>query len=268
MRVNSMQKSRISVVFEALQARNKKAFIPYLMAGDPDAATTLKHVLLLERCGADIIELGVPFSDPLADGPTIQKAAGRALKSGTTLRKVLSMVRDIRLHTDIPLILMTYYNPVFKYGEEAFIHDAIQAGVDGIIVPDLPPEEAGELIKLSRQGSGGRRLDTIFLVAPTSTPGRIKKIAAASSGFVYYVSMTGITGAALELDEEFSRHLGLVKQATDKPVAVGFGIASPDQARIVAHMADGVIVGSALVKVFNETPEKAENLIRGLKEAI
>ena len=263
-----MHKTRISVMFEELRARNKKAFIPYLMAGDPDAGTTLKQVFLLERCGADIIELGVPFSDPLADGPTIQKAAGRALKSGTTLRKVLSMVRDIRLQTEIPLILMTYYNPVFKYGEEAFIHDAIQAGVDGIIVPDLPPEEAGKLIRLSRQGSGGRRLDTIFLIAPTSTPMRIKKIAAASSGFVYYVSMTGITGTALRLDEEFRRHLGLVKQATDKPVAVGFGIASPDQARLVAQIADGVIVGSALVKVFNETPEKAENLIRGLKEAI
>jgi len=262
-----MQKTRISVVFEALQARNSKAFIPYIMAGDPEAGTTLKQVSLLERCGADIIELGVPFSDPLADGPTIQKAAGRALKSGTTLRKVLSMVRDLRLQTDIPLVLMTYYNPVFKYGEEAFVHDSIQAGVDGIIVPDLPPEEAGELIKLSRQGSGGRRLDTIFLIAPTSTPVRIKKIAAASSGFVYYVSITGITGAALEVDEEFKRHLALVKQATDKPVAVGFGIASPDQARIVAQMADGVIVGSALVKVFNETPEKAENFIRGLKEA-
>ncbi|HKN18376.1 MAG TPA: tryptophan synthase subunit alpha [Dissulfurispiraceae bacterium] len=263
-----MQKTRISVVFEALRALNKKAFIPYLMAGDPDAGTTLKRVFLLERCGADIIELGVPFSDPLADGPTIQKAAGRALKSGTTLRKVLLMVRDIRLQTDIPLILMTYYNPVFKYGEEAFIKDAIQAGVDGLIVPDLPPEEAGEFIKLSRRGSGGRRLDTIFLIAPTSTPVRIKKIAAACSGFVYYVSITGITGASLELDEKFRRHLGLVKQATDKPVAVGFGIASPDQARMVAQIADGVIVGSALVQVFNENPDKAENLIRGLREAI
>ncbi len=268
MRVNPMHKTRISVMFEALRARSKKAFIPYLMAGDPDAGTTLKQVFLLEGCGADIIELGVPFSDPLADGPTIQKAAGRALKSGTTLRKVLSMVRDIRLQTQIPLILMTYYNPVFKYGEEAFIQDAIQAGVDGVIVPDLPPEEAGELIRLSRQGSGGKRLDTIFLIAPTSTPMRIKKIAAASSGFVYYVSMTGITGTALRLDEEFRRHLDLVKQATDKPVAVGFGIASPDQARLVAQIADGVIVGSALVKVFNETPEKAEDLIKGLKEAI
>ena len=268
MRMKPLEKTRISVVFEALQARNKKAFIPYLMAGDPDAGTTLERVFLLERCGADIIELGVPFSDPLADGPTIQKAAGRALKSGTTLRKVLSIVRDIRLQTDIPLILMTYYNPVFKYGEETFIQDAIQAGVDGIIVPDLPPEEAGELIKLSRRGSGGRRLDTIFLIAPTSPPGRIKKIAEASSGFVYYVSITGITGAALELGEEFRRHLALVKQATDKPVAVGFGIALPDQARVVAQIADGVIVGSALVKVFNDTPEKAEILIRGLKEAI
>ena len=263
-----MQKTRISSAFDALKARNRKAFIPYIMAGDPDSGKTLEQVLLLERCGADIIELGVPFSDPLADGPTIQKAAGRALKSGTTLSKVLSMVRDLRGKTDIPLILMTYYNPVFKYGEEAFVHDAIQAGVDGIIIPDLPPEEAGELIKLSRKGQDGKRLDTIFLIAPTSTPMRIKKIAASSSGFVYYVSITGITGTAFELDDDFRGHLDRVKQATDKPVAVGFGISSPDQALIVAQIADGVIVGSALVKVFNETPEKAENLIRGLREAI
>ncbi len=263
-----MKKTKISTLFGAVRVQNKKAFIPYLMAGDPDTETTLKYVLLLERCGADIIELGVPFSDPLADGPTIQKAAGRALKSGTTLRKVLSLVREIRLHTEIPLILMTYYNPLFKYGEEAFIRDAIQAGVDGVIVPDLPPEEAGVLMRLSRDASGGRRIDTIFLTAPTSTAARIKKIALASSGFVYYVSMTGITGSKLELDQEFNDRLSLLKKATDKPVAVGFGIATPEQARVVAQVADGVIVGSALVKVLNETPEQAEIFIRGLREAI
>lgn len=262
--------TRISALFIKLKAQNKKAFIPYIMAGDPDAEATLQRVFLLEQCGADIIELGVPFSDPLADGPTIQKAAGRALKSGTTLRKVLSMVSEIRLRTEIPLILMTYYNSLFKYGEEAFINDAIKAGVDGIIVPDLPPEEAGELIKFSRHSGekGGKSLDTIFLIAPTSTPRRIKKIALASSGFVYYVSLTGITGAAIELDEAFRSHLSLIKQATDKPVAVGFGIAKPEQARIVSQIADGVIVGSAVVKVFDETPEKAETFIRGLREAI
>jgi len=263
-----MQKSRISVLFGSLRKQGKKAFIPYIMAGDPDTAATLKYVLLLEQCGADIIELGVPFSDPLADGPTIQKAATRAIKSGTTLRKVIALVREIRLHTKIPLILMTYYNPVFKYGEDAFIRDAVEAGVDGIIVPDLPPDEAGEIIRLSKHGSAGKRLDTIFLVAPTSTPARIKKITSASSGFVYYVSMTGITGAKLALDENIVTHLNQVKQATDKPVAVGFGIATPEQARVIAGIADGVIVGSAIVRIFNESPEKAETFIRGLREAI
>jgi tryptophan synthase alpha chain len=260
--------TKISALFKTLRAQGRKAFIPYIMAGDPDAGTTLERVLLMEKCGADIIELGVPFSDPLADGPTIQKAAGRALESGTTLRKVLSLVKEIRQRSAVPLILMTYYNPVFKYGEANFVRDALQAGVDGVIVPDLPPEEAKELIRLCRNASGERSLDTIFLIAPTSTPGRIKKIASASRGFVYYVSMTGITGATLELDEAFRRHLALVKQATDKPIAVGFGIAKPEQARIIAQIADGVIVGSALVRVFNETPEEAETFIRGLREAI
>ena len=255
-------------MFETLRADGKKAFIPYVMAGDPTPEATLKHTLLLERCGADIIELGVPFSDPLADGPTIQKAAGRALKSGTTLAKVLFIVKEIRQHTAIPLILMTYYNPVFKYGEEKFVADAIQAGVDGVIIPDLPPEEAKEFIKLSRHYAPGKHLDTIFLVAPTSTSGRIIKISSASSGFVYYVSMTGITGTKLEFGEELERHISLVRQATNKPVAVGFGIATPGQARTIAHIADGVIVGSAIVKVFNESPEKAEPFIRELREAI
>ncbi len=259
-------------MFRTLREQNRKAFIPYLMAGDPDTETTLKYALLLERCGADIIELGVPFSDPIADGPTIQKAAGRALKAGTTLRKVLSLVKEIRLRTEIPLVLMTYYNPLFKYGEDAFVRDAVQAGVDGVIVPDLPPEEAGELVRLSRstegRASGGRLLDTIFLIAPTSTAGRIRKITSVSTGFVYYVSMTGITGTKLALAQEFRDHVGLLKKTTIKPVAVGFGVATPEQARMIAQVADGVIVGSALVKVFNETPEEAENFIRGLREAI
>jgi tryptophan synthase alpha chain len=262
--------TKISTLFRKLKSQNRKAFIPYIMAGDPDMEATVQRVFLLERCGADIIELGVPFSDPLADGPTIQRAAGRALKSGTTLKKVLSMVSEIRLRTDIPLILMAYYNSLFKYGEKAFIDDAVKAGVDGIIVPDLPPEEAGNLIESSRRSreKGEKSLDTIFLIAPTSPPARIKKVAMASSGFVYYVSLTGITGATVEFDEQFREHLSLIKQATDKPVAVGFGIAKPEQARIVSQIADGVIVGSALVRVFDETPEKAETFIREIREAI
>lgn len=262
-----MLKTNIDKLFERLKTEGKKAFIPYIMAGDPNAGETLKNALLLEKCGADIIELGVPFSDPLADGPTIQKAAGRAIKSGTTLAKVLSLVREIRRVTAIPLILMTYYNPVYKYGEAKFVLDAIGAGVDGVIIPDLPPEEAKDFIKLARSAAD-RPLDTVFLVAPTSTPGRIKKIVSSSSGFVYYVSMTGITGSRLDIDESLKRHLSLVKQATGKPVAVGFGVATAGQAQAIAQMADGVIVGSAVVKAFNENPEKAERFIRELREAI
>ncbi|MEW6117178.1 MAG: tryptophan synthase subunit alpha [Nitrospirota bacterium] len=261
-----MGKTRISKTFEQLKAQQRKAFIPYIMAGDPDREKTLERVLLLERCGADIIELGVPFSDPLADGPTIQKAAARALAAGVSLSNVLSIVTTLRRQTQIPLVLMTYYNPVFKYGEESFVRDAVEAGVDGVIIPDLPPEEAGGLIKRSRSVKGS--LDTIFLAAPTSTEDRMKRIVSASSGFVYYVSITGITGSKLALDGAFRSHIAALRRLTDKPVAVGFGVSTPDDARVVGEVADGVIVGSAIVKKFYEDPEKAEQFIRELREAI
>ncbi|MFZ5998588.1 MAG: tryptophan synthase subunit alpha [Nitrospirota bacterium] len=260
--------TRISKTFDQLKARQKKAFIPYIMAGDPDRDATLERVLLLERCGADIIELGVPFSDPLADGPTIQKAAARALAAGVSLSNVLSIVKTLRRQTQIPLVLMTYYNPVFKYGEESFVRDAIEAGVDGVIIPDLPPEEAGSILKFSRSGKGKGGLDTIFLAAPTSTEDRMKRIVSASSGFVYYVSITGITGSKLALDGAFRSHIAALRRLTDKPVAVGFGVSTPDDARVVGEVADGVIVGSAIVKKFYEDPEKAEQFIRELREAI
>lgn len=259
------KKSRIAAVFAALKERGGKAFIPYIMAGDPDLDLTLEHVLLLERCGADIVELGVPFSDPLADGPTIQAAAGRALKAGVTLRKVISFARDLRRHTAIPLVLMTYYNPVFKYGEEAFMRDAAEAGVDGLIIPDLPPDEAKTLRALSRKLGVP---DTIFLVAPTSTPERIRLVTAACGGFVYYVSMTGITGSQLSIGEDLRNHLALVRQATNKPTAIGFGVSTSDQARALREIADGIIVGSAIVKIFHERPADAERYIRELREAI
>lgn len=259
-----MKQTRISKTFSRLKASGKKAFIPYIMAGDPDIERTKQYISLLENCGADIIELGVPFSDPLADGPTIQMAAERAVAAGVTLRKVISFVREVRAQTQIPLILMTYYNPVFKYGEEKFIKDAVDAGVDGVIVPDLPPDEASHLIKTSR-ASG---LDTIFLAAPTSTDKRIKKVASASSGFVYYVSMTGITGTTLTLDASFIEHLNKVKQASKNPVAVGFGVSTPDDARTIAGVADGVIVGSAIVKKLHEDPDGAKDFISSLRGAI
>lgn len=263
-----MKKSNITDTFEKLKALNKKAFIPYIMAGDPDINTTAERVRMLERCGADIIELGVPFSDPLADGPTIQKAAGRALKSGTTLKNVISLVRGIRHHSRIPIVLMTYYNPVFKYGEDRFVKDAVDAGVDGVIIPDLPPEEARNLIRMSRPGRMKNSLDTIFLVAPTSTERRIKNIVSSCRGFVYYVSITGITGSKLAVDETFRDHINTVRQFTGMPVAVGFGVSTPDDARFIGQAADGVIVGSAIVKKFHEHPEGAENFIKSLREAI
>lgn len=260
--------TRIAAAFARLKSLNRKAFIPYLMAGDPSLERTAERVLLLERCGADIVELGVPFSDPLADGPTIQKAAARALAAGVSLHKVISLVRDLRATTSIPLVLMTYYNPVFKYGEERFVADAVAAGVDGVIVPDLPPEEAKPFISAARSRRRERPLDTVFLVAPTSSADRMKRVAEAARGFVYYVSMTGITGTALALDASFAAHIAALRRVTDKPVAVGFGVATPADARAVRGVADGVIVGSAVVRQFHEHPEDAERFLRELREAI
>lgn len=234
------------------------------MAGDPNLEKTMENVLLLEECGADIVELGVPFSDPLADGPTIQRAAERALKAGVTLKKIMPFVKKLRQHTQIPIVLMTYYNPVFKYGEEFFVKDAVDAGVDGAIIPDLPPEEGESFIKTSRI----HNLSTIFLAAPTSTDERIKKIIKTCSGFVYYVSITGITGSRLILDGAFKNHIKAVQQLSDKPVAVGFGVSTPDDAKNIAQMADGVIIGSAIVKKFYEHHGGAKEFIKKLREAI
>lgn len=256
--------NRIEKKFKKLKAQNRKAFIPYIMAGDPSIDATRERVLMIEGCGADIIELGVPFTDPLADGPTIQRAHERALAQKVTLRKVLHLVEEIRRGTKIPLILMTYYNPVFKYGIEAFIKEAVRAGVDGVIVPDLIPDEAGDFISLAKR----HRLDTIFLLAPTSTEDRIKKVSSASTGFIYYVSIIGITGARLTAGESMKGTLEKIKAATKKPVAIGFGISTPEEAGAVSGLADGVIVGSAIVKKFHEQPEEAENFIKSLREAI
>jgi tryptophan synthase alpha chain len=255
---------RIKRTFARLKDERTKAFIPYVMAGDGGLEATQSRVLLLEKCGADIVELGVPFSDPLADGPTIQAAAERALKSGVTLRKIFPVVKELRAHTAIPLVLMLYYNLILRYDEGRFVDDARQAGIDGIIVPDLPPEEARNLIMLSRSAG----IATIFLVAPTSTGQRMKVIARASRGFIYYVSMTGITGTRLTLETTFHDHIRRLKEISDKPVAVGFGISSPEEAAVVAQIADGVIVGSAIVKKFHEHPQEAEEFLAGLRKAI
>jgi tryptophan synthase alpha chain len=256
--------TRISETFRRLMKKGHKAFIPYVMAGDPSPDKTVEMVHVLEESGADIIEIGVPFSDPLADGPTIQRASERALKNCMTLRKAISLVRDLRQSTQVPLVLMTYFNPVFKYGIEDFIGNARVAGVDGVIIPDLPPDEAADFIKLSRKAS----LDTIFLLAPTSTEERIRKVTKASSGFIYYVSMTGITGANLSLDGSMETLISSIKKFTDKPVAVGFGISTPDEASVVSRVADGVIVGSAIVKRLHDAPDEVRDYLAGLREAI
>lgn len=242
---------RIEKVFRKLKHEGKKAFIPYIMAGDPTLDDTKKHVIDLETAGADIIELGVPFTDPLADGPTIQRASERALRRSVTLKRVLMLVREIRKSSEIPVILMTYYNPVFKFGIEVFVKKAVDAGVDGIIIPDLIPDEAGELLSASRKYG----LDTIFLLAPTSTDERIKKVKRASTGFIYYVSITGITGAKLLMNGTMMETLRKIKSSTNKPVAVGFGVSSPEEASRVAALADGVIVGSAIVRLISQGKE-------------
>lgn len=256
--------NRIDKVFKKLKAQNKKAFIPYVMAGDPSLERTVEIVLMIEKCGADIVELGVPFTDPLADGPTIQRAAERALNSGVTLKKVIGLVGELRRQTQIPLVLMTYYNPVFKYGEEEFVSDAVNAGVDGVIIPDLPPDEADGLIKLSKKAG----LATIFLLAPTSTGDRIRKAAKASSGFIYYVSITGTTGSKLMLDSTLKESVSNVRRISEMPVAVGFGVSAPDEAKAVSEIADGVIIGSAIVKRIHESPAEVEEFILRLRRAI
>jgi tryptophan synthase alpha chain len=257
-------KSRIAAKFQALRHQNRKAFIPYIMAGDPDMLRTRELVGILEDCGADIIELGVPFSDPLADGPTIQAAAQRALESGTTMHTVIDFVSSLRKCTQIPIILMTYYNSIFKYGDQRFIEDAIAAGVDGIIVPDLPPDEAQGLLQLTRK----RPLDIIFLLAPTSTDERIRKVVHASRGFIYYVSITGITGSKLSLEPSIAERLAHVRAVSDLPIAVGFGISTPEDASMIAGFADGVIVGSAIVRRTSENDEDLKQYLQSLRQAI
>lgn len=256
--------SRIGKKFREVRGRNGKAFIPYIMAGHPTIERTKEMVAILEECGADIIELGVPFSDPLADGPTIQKAAQTALSRGVTLKTVIGLVSGLRNTTQIPVILMTYYNPIFRYGEEKFVQDASGAGVDGIIVPDLPPDEARNLIHFSKKAG----LDTIFLLAPTSTDQRIKKVSALSTGFIYYVSITGITGSKLSLDPAIEAHIAKIRRTGNTPVSVGFGIATPEEASGVARYADGVIVGSAIVKRVTEPDAGLKEYILSLRRAI
>ncbi len=261
--------SRLEGRFTSLAANGEKALITYIMAGDPSLQETEALVLKLEQAGADVIELGVPFSDPIADGPVIQQAADRALKSGTTLKKILAMVSALRAKTQIPLVLMAYYNTIYAYGEAAFCRDAVAAGVDGLIVPDMPVEESGSLKALATPAG----LDLIFLLAPTSTPARRTMVARQSQGFVYYVSLTGITGAKLKDIGDVEQNVARIRRVSKVPISVGFGVATPEDAQRIARVADGVIVGSALVKRVAELPhnpgamERIADFVRSLKTA-
>ena len=251
--------NRITATFDRLRRQGEKALIPYLMAGDPSLADTEALVVALEKAGADLIEIGVPFSDPIADGPVIQKAAQRALRAGTSLRGILRTVKSLRTKTQVPLILMTYYNAIMAMGEQKFCHEAVQAGVDGVIIPDMPPEEAGPL----QQASAQKGPYLIFLLAPTSTAERKAEVIKRTSGFIYYVSVTGITGAKLRDVASIKRHVRALQKKAKKPVAVGFGIATPDDARQIAAFSDGVIVGSALVRKI-EKLQRSPDLIHGV----
>jgi tryptophan synthase alpha chain len=220
-------------------------------AGDPSLERTVEVALELERAGVDVLELGVPFSDPLADGPVIQRASERALRRGTTLARVLDAVRAIRRQSELPLLLFSYCNPVLRFGAERLADEARQAGADGVLLTDLPPEEADGWIATARQ----RDLDTVFLAAPTSPDERLRRIAAASTGFVYAVSRTGVTGERQALSEDATPLVARLKAASSLPVALGFGIATPEQAAAAAALADGVVVGSALVRFLEEQPD-------------
>lgn len=244
--------NRIDAKFIEIKAQGRKAFIPYVTAGDPDLTTTKEIVRALVRAGADIIELGIPFSDPMADGPTIQRAIKRSLDHGCKVSKVFDMVKELRKDIDVPIVFMTYFNIVFTRGVEKFIRDAKACGADGLIVPDLPMEEAREISSVADKHD----YSIILLAAPTTPIERFKKIAERSRGFIYYVSLAGVTGARKALSSKLKRDVEVLKNATKKPICVGFGVSDARQAKDIASVADGVIVGSAIISVIEK------NLVR------
>ena len=244
---------RIEERFMALNRERRKAFIAYLTAGDPSLEKTEELIPALEAAGVDILEIGVPFSDPTADGPVIQAASQRALKKGATLEKILAMIARLRRFSEIPIVLFTYYNPIFSYGPERFARDAAATGVNGILIVDLPPEEADEL----RRFTDPAGLAFITLIAPTTDQKRAGKILRGATGFVYYISVTGVTGTAVPRPDDVRREVDRLREMTVLPIAVGFGISTPAQAAAIAPLADGVVVGSALVRLIGENGESA-----------
>ncbi len=243
-----MSQTRIGRLFERLRAEHRPALIAYITAGDPSPALTSALVAALERGGADLIELGVPFSDPIADGPVIQRGSERALKAGTTVTSVLNIAAEIRKRSEIPLLLFTYMNPVLRNGLDALARDAVARGIDGCLLTDLSVEEA-ERYTASMRKAG---LDTVFLAAPTSTDRRLKLVSKYSTGFVYLISRTGVTGERASLSDGFVPLVESMRRVTQLPLAVGFGISTSEQARAVGSIADGVVVGSAFVRVIEQ----------------
>jgi len=263
-------KHRIAAKFRQLRARNEAALIPFVVAGDPNLDATAALVLEFAARGADIIELGVPFSDPMADGPANQRAAQRGLKSGASIAAILAMVSDLRKETEIPLVLFGYFNPIFHYGCERLCADAARAGVDALLVVDLPPEEAPEL-KIPARANG---LDLIYLLAPTTPIERARKVVRSATGFIYYVSVTGVTGARTALASDIEEHVNNLRGVTDLPIGVGFGISTPAQAAEVARFSDAVVVGSAmslLVEANADSPDlvnRVGELVGSMKSAM
>lgn len=249
--------TRIENTFAKLKAEGRKAFVAYVMAGDPDYETSLEIVRGLPGAGVDVIELGMPFTDPMADGPTIQLAGQRALEAGQTLKKTLQIARTLReTDTETPIVMMGYYNPIYHHGVDTFLADAKAAGIDGLIVVDLPPEEDAELC-IPAQKAG---LNFIRLATPTTDAARLPKVLQNTSGFVYYVSITGITGAAEAQAETVAPEVARIKSATDLPVIVGFGIKTPESAEAIAGIADGAVVGSAIVSLIEKRKPVGEIL--------
>lgn len=266
-----MDSKRLQDRLHKLQENGEKGLFAFITAGDPDLETTFKLVLSMEKAGVDLVELGVPFSDPIADGSVIQKASLRSLTAGTNLREILDLVMRLRSHTEIPLLLMTYYNPVLQYRLECFAVDAAETGIDGVIVPDLPLEESAPLLQELQEV--GRHL--IYLVAPTTTTERLEKISRAAQGFIYCVSLTGVTGMREGISPDIKGFMQRVKRHCNLPLAVGFGISNPKQAALMAEEADAVIVGSAIVSLVEQyqsqpevMQERVVGLVKELKEAI
>jgi tryptophan synthase alpha chain len=257
--------TRIGERFESLRAEGRKAFVAFVTAGDPSLERTVEVALELEKGGVDVLELGVPFSDPLADGPVIQRASERSLRRGTTLRHVLGAVRRIRERSQLPLLLFSYLNPLLRYGLPRSASEAREIGLDGVLVTDLPPEEANGWL----EGARGAGLDTVFLAAPTSPDERIRRVAEASRGFVYAVSRTGVTGEREAISDDARPLVERIKALTREPVALGFGISTPEQVASAMSVADGVVVGSALVRFLEEHPDgDVAGQVRWLKSAI